>query len=214
MRIKREYCAFCKIFVKGYMKIRIAVIIFCIALMLVVTSVIDSFNHSDTDTPEKADVIIMLGGGDAGRMEKAAELYHAGYADYVMITPESADIYPQSTEFALELGIAEDAIIEEYKATSTYTNAVESLNIMDDYGFNSALVVTSDYHLKRSKLIYDRVGDGQYDLKYIAALGAGGEKWNERSYADRIWFSEFYKLWGYRLGLYNFIDVPEEETDL
>lgn len=89
-----------------------------------------------------------------------------------------------------------------------------ALMLMDAHGFDSALVVTSDYHLKRSKLIYDRVSDGQYDLKYIAALGAGGEKWNERSYADRIGFSEFYKLWGYRLGLYNFIDVPEEETDL
>lgn len=196
------------------MKIRITVIILCIVLMLMVTSVIDSFNHNETDTPEKADVIIMLGGGDKGRMEKAAELYHEGYADYVIITPESADIYPQSTEFAVELGIPEDAIIEEYEATSTYTNAVESFKLMDEHGFDSALVVTSDYHLKRSKLIYDRVGDGQYDLKYIAALGAGGEKWNERSYADRIWFSEFYKLWGYRLGLYNFIDVPEEETDL
>lgn len=192
------------------MKIRIAVIIICIILMLIVTSVIDSFNHSETDRPQKADVIIMLGGGDKGRMEKAAELYHEGYADYVIITPESADIYPQSTEFAVELGIPEDAIIEEYEATSTYTNAVESFKIMDEHGFDSALVVTSDYHLKRSKLIYDRVSDGQYDLKYIAALGAGGEKWNERSYADRIWFSEFYKLWGYRLGLYNFIDVPDE----
>ena len=192
------------------MKIRIAVIIICITLMLIVTSVIDSFNHSETDRPEKADVIIMLGGGDKGRMEKAAELYHEGYADYVIITPESEDIYPQSTEFARELGIPEDAIIEEYEATSTYTNAVESFKIMDEYGFDSALVVTSDYHLKRSKLIYDRVSDGQYDLKYIAALGAGGEKWNEKSYADRIWFSEFYKLWGYRLGLYNFIDVPDE----
>lgn len=196
------------------MKIRITVIIICIALMLMVTSVIDSFNHNETDTPEKADVIIMLGGGDKGRMEKAAELYHEGYADYVIITPESEDIYPQSTAFAVELGIPEDAIIEEYEATSTYTNAVESFKIMDEHSFDSALVVTSDYHLKRSKLIYDRVSDGQYDLKYIAALGAGGEKWNERSYADRIWFSEFYKLWGYRLGLYNFIDVPEEETDL
>lgn len=94
------------------MKIRIAVIIFCIALMLVVTSVIDSFNHSDTDTPQPADIIIMLGGGDAGRMQKAADLYHAGYADYVMITPVSADIYTQSTELAVELGIPEDAIIE------------------------------------------------------------------------------------------------------
>lgn len=196
------------------MKIRISVIIICIALMLMVSSVIDSFNHNETDTPEKADVIIMLGGGDKGRMEKAAELYHEGYADYVIITPESEDIYPQSTEFAVELGIPEGAIIEEYEATSTYTNAIESFKLMDEHGFDSALVVTSDYHLKRSKLIYDRVGDGQYNLKYIAALGANGEKWNERSDKNRIWFSEFYKLWGYRLGLYNFIDVPEEETDL
>lgn len=192
------------------MKIKIAVIIICITLMLIVTLVIDSFNHNETDTPEKVDVIIMLGGGDKGRMEKAAELYHQGYAEYVMITPESEDIYAQSTEFALELGIPEDAIIEEYKATSTYTNAIESLKLMDEYGFDSALVVTSDYHLKRSKMIYDRVNDGQYELTYIAALGADGETWKERSYADRIWFTEFYKLWGYRLGLYNFIDVPDK----
>lgn len=66
------------------------------------------------------------------------------------------------------------------------------------------------YHLKRSKMIYDRVSDGDYDLKYIAALGADGQAWNDRADWDRAWFSEFYKLWGYRLGLYNFIDEPDE----
>ena len=191
------------------MKIRIAVILICISLMLMMVVIIDSFNHNKTDSPKKADVIIMFGGGDKGRMEKAAELYHTGYADYVIITPESEEIYPQSTEFAIELGIPEDAIIEEYQATSTYTNAVESFKLMDQYDFDSGLVVTSDYHLKRSKMIYDRVNDGQYELTYIAALGPNGEKWNERPGAKRIWFSEFYKLWGYRLGLYNFIDVPD-----
>ncbi|WP_051239053.1 YdcF family protein [Jeotgalicoccus psychrophilus] len=124
--------------------------------------------------------------------------------------PKSKDIYPQSTEFALALGIPADAIIEEYNATSTYTNVVESLELMGEYGFDSALVVMSDYHLKRSKVIYDRVNDGQYELKYIAALGADGETWKEKSYSDRIWFTEFYKLWGYCLGLYNFIDVPDK----
>lgn len=43
------------------MKIRIAVIILCITLMLIFVAVIDSFNHNETDTPEKSDVIIMLG---------------------------------------------------------------------------------------------------------------------------------------------------------
>src|SRR5699024_5583008 len=190
------------------MKIRIAVILICISLMLMMVVIIDSFNHNKTDSPKKADVIIMLG-GDGGRLEKAAELYHNGYADYVMISPEIESIRSQSTEYAIELGIPESAIIEEDKATSTYTNATETLKLMEEYNFDSALVVTSDYHLKRSKMIYDRDNHGQYELTYIAALSANVEKWSERPSAKRIWFSEFYKLWGYRLGLYNFIDVPD-----
>ena len=190
------------------MKIKIAVILMCISLMLMMVVIIDSFNHNKTDSPKKADVIIMLG-GDSGRLEKSAELYHNGYADYVMISPEIESIRSQSTEYAIELGIPQSAIIEEHKATSTYTNATETLKLMGKYDFNSALVVTSDYHLKRSKMIYDRVNDGQYELTYIAALGPNGEKWNERPGAKRLWFTEFYKLWGYRLGLYNFIDVPD-----
>ena len=190
------------------MKIKIAVILMCISLMLMMVVIIDSFNHNKTDSPKKADVIIMLG-GDSGRVEKSAELYHNGYADYEMISPEIESIRSQSTEYAIELGIPQSAIIEEHKATSTYTNATETLKLMGKYDFNSALVVTSDYHLKRSKMIYDRVNDGQYELTYISALGPNGEKWNERPGAKRLWFTEFYKLWGYRLGLYNFIDVPD-----
>jgi uncharacterized SAM-binding protein YcdF (DUF218 family) len=190
------------------MKIKIAVILMCISLMLMMVVIIDSFNHNKTDSPKKADVIIMLG-GDSGRLEKSAELYHNGYADYVMISPEIESIRSQSTEYAIELGIPQSAIIEEDNATSTYTNATETMKLMEEYSFDSALVVTSDYHLKRSKMIYDRVNDGQYELTYIAALSANGEKWNERPGAKRLWFTEFYKLWGYRLGLYNFIDVPD-----
>src|SRR5699024_3404237 len=190
------------------MKIKIAVILMCISLMLMMVVIIDSFNHNKTDSPKKADVIIMLG-GDSGRLEKSAELYHNGYADYVMISPEVESIRSQSTEYAIELGIPQSAIIEEDNATRTYTNATETMKLMEEYSFDSALVVTSDYHLKRSKMIYDRVNDGQYELTYIAALSANGEKWNERPGAKRLWFTEFYKLWGYRLGLYNFIDVPD-----
>ena len=61
------------------MKIRLIIITICITLMLTVVSIIESFNHNRTEDPKQADVIIMLGGGDAGRMQKAAELYHAGF---------------------------------------------------------------------------------------------------------------------------------------
>lgn len=187
------------------MKIRIVVIIISLTLMMTFTAVLDSFDHSHTDTPEKSDVIIMLGGGD-GRMEKAAELYHDEYGDFIIITPEIASVYSTSAEFALNLGIPKQAIIKESDATSTYTNATESLNIMEEKKFDSALIVTSDYHLKRSKMIFERVNNKKYNLKYIAALGSNGESWEEKTNARYLWFSEFYKLWGYRLGLYEFID--------
>lgn len=187
------------------MRIPIVVIIGCIPIMLIVILLLDSFNHSRTDIPEKSDVIIMLGGGDSERMKKAASLYHKGYANYIVITPEIEGIYTQSTEFALDLGIPLKAIIEENEATSTYTNAVNSLEIMKEFQFDSGLVVTSDAHLKRTKMIFQRVND-DYDLNFIAALGENGETWKDKPNAKRIWFTELYKLWGYRLGLYKFID--------
>lgn len=192
------------------MKFRFLVIGICLILLLSVVVVIESFEHGETDEPVPADVIIMLGGDDRGRLQKAAELYHAGYADYVMISPLSDEYYSQSREFANTLGIPDHAIIAETEATSTYTNAVLSLEMMEKLGFENALVVTSDFHLKRSRLAFDRVNDDRFDLTYVAALSEDGEKWHERSYARLLWATEFYRMWGYRLGLYKVLDLPDD----
>lgn len=192
------------------MRIRFLIIIMCIILLLIVTVIIDSFDHSATDEPVPADVIIMLGGDDQGRLKKAAELYHAGYADFVMISPIMDQYYSQSKAFANLLGIPDDALIEETEATSTYTNATLTLQMMEALGMESALVVTSDFHLKRSRLIFERENTGDFELTYVAALSDEGEKWYERSYARLLWFKEFYKIWAYRLGLYKFVDLPDE----
>lgn len=191
------------------MKIKIIIIVICIFLLFIVLAFIDSFNHSATDDPVEADVIIMLGGDDQGRLQKAAELYHAGYADYVMISPIMDEFYSQSRAFANVLGIPDEAIIEETEATSTYTNATLTLEMMGELEMNSALVVTSDWHLKRSRMIFERVNDEGYELTYVAALSERGEEWHERSYSRLLWFREFYKIWGYRLGLYKFMDLPD-----
>ena len=192
------------------MKIRIIIIILCIILLFIVLVIIDSFNHSATDDPVEADVIIMLGGDDQGRLHKSAELYHAGFADYVMISPIMDKFYSQSRDFANVLGIPDEAIIEETEATSTYTNATLTLEMMEELGMNSAVVVTSDWHLKRSKMIFERMNDGRYELTYVAALSERGEEWHERSYARLLWFREFYKIWGYRLGLYKLVDLADD----
>lgn len=109
------------------------------------------------EKPVKADVIILLSGekDERGRMTKAAELYHAGYADKVLLTNASAP--GCSIEYAESFGIPRDALSTEYKATSTYENALYSKEILLEQGIKSALVVTSNYHMRRSKLAFERV---------------------------------------------------------
>lgn len=171
----------------------------------------DSLNLTYEYPPRKADVIVMLGGGNEDRIAKASELYRNGYADYVMITPVSdAPLHYQSVEDAARYGIPESRLIHEHDATSTYTNATRTMELMRAHGFTSALIVTSDYHMKRSKLIFNRVNDGSFEFTYVPALSTDGERWIERDYAFRIWAIEFVKMWGYRFGLYKFLDMDVE----
>ncbi|MFC3420001.1 YdcF family protein [Salinicoccus hispanicus] len=187
------------------MKIRIIIIVVCIALMLVVLSLIESFSHNYSDAPVESDLIVMLGGGDEARMQKAAQLYLDGYADQVLITPVvESEESTQSSALAMEYGISEEALILEDEAISTYTNATITIDIMEDRGMDSALIVTSDYHIKRSKYIYDKLNDGSFEFKYISALSEQDGRWHEGSDAFYIWSSEYIKMWVYRMGIYWF----------
>ncbi|MBB6446764.1 YdcF family protein [Bacillus benzoevorans] len=109
------------------------------------------------EKPVKADVIILLSGEkeERGRMTKVAELYHAGYADRVLLT--NATSPGSSIEYAESFGIPRDALLTENKATSTYENALYAKEIVLERGFDSALVVTSNYHMRRAKLAFERV---------------------------------------------------------
>lgn len=190
------------------MKFKLFILILMLFSILVLVMLVDSFNHSYNDKPESADVIVILtGASDKGRMMKAAELYHEGYSEKVLITPVLENSSLESIETALELGIKSEDILADYKATSTYTNAVETLDIMQNYKMDSALIITNDYHIKRSKLIYERIRPDDISFSYIAAYSEKDEKWYERKYARYYWFREFYKYWGYNIGLYKFIDV-------
>ena len=174
-------------------------------LFILTATLIESFNHDDFDQSEKSDTIIILGGGDQGRVQQAADLYKTGYADNVIITPVEERYNSQELITILtHYGFNEEDITVEEKSTSTYSNAEETIKLMENKDFDSALVVTSDYHIKRAKIAFERLNDGSKDFHYIPATNLGGEKWHEREDAHKYWFNEFIKVWGYRLGLYKF----------
>ncbi|MGB9919716.1 MAG: YdcF family protein [Moorellales bacterium] len=108
-----------------------------------------------------ADVIIVLSGERGERVETAVRLYRKGLAPRLLLTGgpvewnvPAADIMAWQAE---SLGVPSQDIVLERRATSTYENAVYSLEILKERGWRSAIVVTSPYHLRRTRFIFERV---------------------------------------------------------
>lgn len=107
------------------------------------------------DRLEKADVIIVLS-GDSEREAYAAELYRRGLAPKIIIS-SCGSAASQLAKRTVNQGVNEQDIIIDDNSDSTYDNSVNSKNLVLARKFKSAIVVTSPYHMRRTKLIFERV---------------------------------------------------------
>jgi uncharacterized SAM-binding protein YcdF (DUF218 family) len=179
------------------------VIIFICLLLLITGFVTAGRFLSLTESPKQADVIIVLSGGQ-GRVEKAVELYKSGYAPYIIlsnakeITSRSGDML----QTALNLGIPQDAIYTENAAESTYQNAEFTLPIMKEHDLQSAIVVSSDFHMRRVKLLYDRVyKKSEIELTYVgSSSGYNAKRWWSDRKSRETTFNEYVKMIGNTFG--------------
>ena len=125
------------------------------------------------EKPVKSDVIIVLSGGGIERLEKGVELFKNGFAPYLMISNGQEDnLY----EAAQKMGVPIDSLILENNANSTTENALFTTKVMEKQHLQSAIVVSSNYHMRRVKSNYSKaistsgvsitycsVSDGGYD---------------------------------------------------
>lgn len=156
------------------------------------------------EQPTEAEVIITLS-GDIGRLGKAADLYHKGYSNKVMLSNTAE---PGTTpEEAVALGVPEQDLLLEKEATSTYTNAHYTKGLMIEKGFDSAIVVSSDYHMRRVKLIFDQVYKSSgINLTYVSSL-RNDQAWYRDKENILYTIKEWIKLPAYGLRLYKWIDL-------
>jgi uncharacterized SAM-binding protein YcdF (DUF218 family) len=158
------------------------------------------------EQPQKSDVIIVLGGDD-GRIEKGVELFKAGYAPYIMVSDGGTRNHPSTVQAekminkAIELDVPKTAIIPELRSESTYGNAVYSLEFIKKYNFHSALVVSSDYHMLRTKLTFEKIyGNSGIRLTYCAASSTYDPYFIFRNFQSiQFTVSEYTKLIGYAI---------------
>lgn len=134
------------------------------------------------DQISKADVIVVLGGGESERVHNGVKLYNSGYGKHIIFTgmefklPGLSTTWPQlAKQEAISLGIPEDAIILEERPTSTYEDAVYIKENMLANGLNSAIVVTSPHHTRRARMVFRKVFKGEKDLSIKVTPVEGGD---------------------------------------
>ncbi|HZG16328.1 MAG TPA: YdcF family protein [Candidatus Bathyarchaeia archaeon] len=117
-----------------------------------------------TAKPKKADVAIVLGAavwdkqpspGLRERLDLALDLYRNEYVPFLLVSGglgEGKQVEEATVmkNYLMENGVPEDSIIVEDKATSTYENLANSKQLMADYSFETALIVSHSYHLARA----------------------------------------------------------------
>ena len=130
------------------------------------------------DQPEKADVIFIPGSRKVAHAIRAAELYRAGYAPYVLPSgrytisrgyflelPEPLrSEYPGAFEtewhflktVLMKHGVPESAILREDQATYTWENAQLSRKVLEQQGIpvKTAILACHAFHARRALLYY------------------------------------------------------------
>lgn len=125
------------------------------------------------DEAENADVIIVLGAGLSRdgrpnsaltrRSEHAAELWKNGYAARIICTGgvglnQTRSEADGCREVLTREGVPQSAIVLEERSRSTEENAMFTLDIMRELGFESAILVSDSYHVFRARYIFAQVG--------------------------------------------------------
>ncbi len=113
------------------------------------------------DDLQKAQAIVVLGGDDraGSRLKYAFQLYKDGRAPRLVLSgPPLRDYFHESelmAREARELGVpAEHLILAPTAADSTLEEALALRPVLAEHNFRNIIVVTSNFHTRRAKLIF------------------------------------------------------------
>ncbi len=112
--------------------------------------------------PAAADLIVALGGGDTARNRKAAELFKRGFAPKVLLTGMEGNAnqaHPRARHIISE-GVPAEALLFDGNSTSTWGEAICTLQLMRERGMKRALIVSDPPHMRRLEWSWGKVFAG------------------------------------------------------
>jgi uncharacterized SAM-binding protein YcdF (DUF218 family) len=161
-----------------------------------------------------SDVLIVLGDDNYGadRAFQAAGLYRAGVAPVVVASGRMlrqnvtlADVMEHDLE---SYGVPAPSIVKlSHRAENTREEAVEAVRLIRAKGWKRIIVVTSNYHARRTRFIYGRVLPSGVSFRVSGARDSQFDpsRWWETRMGQKLFLSE---LAGYLLARWELRSGP------
>ena len=135
------------------------------------------------------------------RFAEGVNLYQRGLGRYLVFSGAAFDNGTSNADvmrsLAIARGIPQSAILEEPQGEDTWGNAVYTRQVLEDHGLDSAILVTSPYHLRRAQVTFDAAYAGSgIQLTVHAAPDSQWRKlsWWQQPETRRLTFTELQKL--------------------
>jgi uncharacterized SAM-binding protein YcdF (DUF218 family) len=152
--------------------------------------------------PARSDAIVVISGDEQlARFAEGVNLYRQGFGHYLVFSGAAFDNGTSNADvmhdLALARGVPESAILEEPQGEDTWGNAVYTRQVLQEHGLQSAILVTSPYHLRRAQVTFDAVYSGSGI--HLMVHAAPDSQWRKQSWwqqpeTRRLTLTELQKL--------------------
>lgn len=162
------------------------------------------FLETPAQEPRPADLIVVLGGDNGGRVKHAMELWRQGLAPRILLTglgysPEETRPYylHWRARFLLDRGIPREAILYDTRSGNSWEEAVNTLSLMRNAEWGRVIVVSDPPHMRRLRWVWGRVFEGSgIDVRLVSSHPRwwDSKRWWRNDLAVKFLVSEYLKI--------------------
>ncbi|WP_300621969.1 YdcF family protein [uncultured Fusobacterium sp.] len=154
------------------------------------------------EKPERVDAIVVYSGDSGERTVKGVELLKDGYAEKIIFSGgavyDNVRMADLMEAHAIKLGVDPNKIIKDREAGTTYENALFTRDLLEANGYKKIILVTSNYHSRRSYLTTKKVFEGsRIDIITVASNDEFSSSWWRSGRSLLILINEYAKIVGY-----------------